>query len=103
VQLASWLVHITEDVGHACLVAHEARQVHGLGGVIPGEGLDPTTAAPAALLGQEAQGTAPRVCRQQTCDSQPIGTCSERALSAGQTILGQLLLSSCPAAAVRET
>lgn len=58
VQLGAGLVHVTDDVAHARLEAHEGGQVGGLGWVILGEGLYAPTAAAAALLGEETQGTA---------------------------------------------
>ena len=62
VQLGAWLVHITHNVCHSSLVAHEGCEVWGLGLVILGEGLDLALATPAALLGQETQRTVAGVC-----------------------------------------
>ena len=65
-------IHLTHNVGHAGLVAHESSQMHRLGRVILGECLHLTTVAPAALSGQEAQRTvagrrklAVRLCRRE--------------------------------------
>ena len=65
VQLGAGLLDLAHDMRHARLVAHEGGQVAGLAGVVPGEGLALALAAPAALLGQEAQRPMPRVCAGQ--------------------------------------
>lgn len=53
-------VSLTDDVGHASLVADEAGQMHGLGGVILGEGLNLTTMTGSTLLGVEGHGAMAR-------------------------------------------
>ena len=55
VELGAEFVDITHDVCHAGLVADEGRQVHGLGGVVLGEGFALASMAARALLGQEAK------------------------------------------------
>ena len=57
VSLRSWLVDLTGDVGHACLVAGEGSEVAGLGGIVLGEGLDLSAGVLAALAGEEPEGT----------------------------------------------
>merc|ERR1712054_659814 len=60
VSLGASLVHVTEDVGAASLVAHEGGEV-GLGGsIIEREALDLSLGLGAALLGQETQGAVTR-------------------------------------------
>ncbi|GIL83821.1 hypothetical protein Vretifemale_12553, partial [Volvox reticuliferus] len=61
VQLGAGLLNLTYNVSHSGLVAHKGGQVHRLGGIIPGKGLDLTPTAAAALPGTEAQGAAPRM------------------------------------------
>lgn len=62
VDLGAWLLDLTQNMSHAGLVAHEGGQVWRLARIILGERLDLALAPPGPLLGQEAQGTAPRVC-----------------------------------------
>jgi hypothetical protein len=66
------------------LVANEASQVAGLGGIITREALDLATSTPAALLRQETQGTAPRVCKQQE-------TSRARGVGVGYSLTGTAL------------
>jgi len=51
VELASWTVDVTENVGHSCLEAHKRSQVAVLGGIIPRERTNATTVVLGALLG----------------------------------------------------
>ena len=50
-------VDLTDDVGHAGLVAHEGSEMAGLGLVILGEGFDLAAAVGSALAGTESEGT----------------------------------------------
>jgi len=56
IDLGTWTVSLTNDVGHTSLVAQEASQVDGLGGVVLGESLHLTTVTRSALLGVEPHG-----------------------------------------------
>lgn len=76
------------------LVANEGRQVHGLGGVIPGERLHLALSAAAALPGAEAQGAAARVCTQkkrarQGCKERASTQCSDDAQGAAPPPAGE--------------
>mmetsp|Transcript_9854 Transcript_9854/g.11946 ORF Transcript_9854/g.11946 Transcript_9854/m.11946 type:complete len:278 (+) Transcript_9854:406-1239(+) len=57
VQLGARPVHLSDNVSHACLVAHEGRQMRGFGLVIFREALDLAVMVLGPLPGQEAQGT----------------------------------------------
>lgn len=57
VHLASRAIQITDDMGHAGLVAHEGGEVDGLTGIILGEGLDMGTHHARTLAGKESEGT----------------------------------------------
>merc|ERR1719397_758020 len=59
VVLGTRTVHLTHNVGHASLVAHEASQVDGLARIILGEGLGLATVALGPLLGEESLGPVP--------------------------------------------
>lgn len=55
------------------LVAHEASQVGGLGGVVVlGEGLNLALPTAATLPGAEAQGTASRICVCIVCNCERV-------------------------------
>merc|ERR1719430_1237780 len=56
VVLGTRTVHLTHNVGHAGLVAHEASQVDGLARIILGEGLWLATVALGPLLREESLG-----------------------------------------------
>lgn len=58
VKLRTGLLHISQDVGHTGLVAHESSQVAGLGLIILGEGLNLTSEVLGSLSGQETKRTA---------------------------------------------
>ena len=53
VHLGAGTVELTDNVGHAGLVAHEGGQMDGLGRVIPREGLDLASVSAGSLAGQE--------------------------------------------------
>lgn len=57
VDLGSWLVDITDDVGHAGLVAQEGGKVDWLAGVILGESLALTTETTGTFLGGKTHRT----------------------------------------------
>lgn len=57
VHLGSGAVQVADDVGHTGLVAHKGGQMHGLGGIVSGEGLDAGANGNGTLAGQETQGT----------------------------------------------
>lgn len=59
VHLGARTFEISNDVGHAGLVAHEGCQVDGFLGVVPGEGLHLSAVTSCALPGQEAKRTVP--------------------------------------------
>lgn len=50
-------VQVTDNVGHAGLVAHESRHVDRLGGIILGESLDSAAVRLDTLTGRETQVT----------------------------------------------
>merc|ERR1711904_24212 len=60
VGLGASLVHVTQDVGAASLVAHEGSQVRLSGRIVEREALDFALGLCAALLGQETQGAMAR-------------------------------------------
>jgi len=57
VELGTGFVHITEDMGHTSLEAHEGGQMAGLLDVISGERLDLAVVMSGTLAGQKTQGT----------------------------------------------
>ena len=58
VKLGTRLVHISQDVGHTSLVAHEGSQVARLGLIVLGEGLDLALEVLGSLSREETKGSA---------------------------------------------
>lgn len=55
VEFGARTIGLANNVGHASLITHEGSHVHGLSGVILGEGLDLSTVASGTLAGQESE------------------------------------------------
>mmetsp|Transcript_144990 Transcript_144990/g.205183 ORF Transcript_144990/g.205183 Transcript_144990/m.205183 type:complete len:259 (+) Transcript_144990:530-1306(+) len=63
VQLGAWSVHLSDNVGHSCLVAHEGSEVGLLGCIVLRKALDLAVMMPSALPGQKSQGSVTRALK----------------------------------------
>jgi len=57
VDLSTWFVGLTQDVGHTGLVAHEGGEVAWLGGVVPGKFANSSTVMGCAFAREKSQGS----------------------------------------------
>merc|ERR1719285_57394 len=56
VTLGAWTIHLSDDVGHTSLVAHEGSKMNWFGGIIFRPAFDTTSIGFGSLLGQETLG-----------------------------------------------
>jgi len=56
VTLRAWTVHLSDDMGHTSLVAHEGSKMHWFGGIIFRPAFDTSSVGSGSLLRQETLG-----------------------------------------------